>query len=40
MLASVNNEDEKDFILNLMEKDLWIGLNDIKKEGPLTLKPP
>ena len=33
MLASINNEDEKGFVLNLMEKEVWIGLNDIKEEG-------
>ena len=33
MLASINNVDEKDFVLNLMEDDVWIGLNDIQEEG-------
>ena len=33
MLATINNVDEKDFVLNLMEDDVWIGLNDIQEEG-------
>ena len=33
ILASIQNNEENNFIVNAMTKDSWIGLNDIGEAG-------